>query len=291
MKVLLNKYPIGSLPRQKTPGRYIDGVLYKNMKELARVISKDNTILGICSSSTFEVGAGKSVFLQQMGEIWTEMINEMYGLNLEFSMKNIAFKPKDLIEKASKLPKYSFLILDEWEDSHYWSEFAISLRQFFRKCRQLNLFIMVVCPNFFQVPMSYAISRSVFFIDVRYGHGFERGFFSFYNFKAKKDLYIKGKKTQNYRVGKPNFFGTFADGYAVPKAEYLKAKRIDLDEDDKPKVDKKDITIELFNQLYKHFKGRISAKDLAEGFSITERTASVWLAKDKGGLSEDLGRK
>ena len=51
MKVLLDKYPKGSLPHQQTAGRYIDETLYENIKLLAKNIVKDMTYLGICSSS------------------------------------------------------------------------------------------------------------------------------------------------------------------------------------------------------------------------------------------------
>lgn len=283
MKILEDKYPKGSLPGQKTIGRYIDGTLYENLKIAAKNIVKDLTILGVCSSSTFEVGAGKSTFISQMGEAYTDLVNQYHGTNLEFSMKNIVFRPEELIKRAFELPQYSFIILDEWEELHYWSELAMALRQFFRKCRQLNLFIVIIIPNFFQLQMSYAISRSLFFVDVKFQGEFDRGYFDFYNFERKKDLYVYGKKTQNYNAAKPNFSGRFVGGYAVDEAEYRKAKwkdMIDSEERVKPEVTERNVTIKIFKRIYGYFKGRITIEELASALGVTERTGCNWLIKE-----------
>lgn len=282
MKILLDKYPLGSLPNQRTAGRYIDGTYYENLKILAEVITKDMTFLGIISSSTLEVGTGKSAFAQQTGEAWISLVNEVHKLNVpDITMKNIVFKPKDLIERAFQVPRYSVVIVDEWEDIHYWSELGMTLRQFFRKCRQLNLFIMVIIPNFFQLPISYAITRSVFFVDVRFEGKFERGYFRFYNFERKKDLYLYGRKTQNYNIVKPNFIGRFTDGYGVNEKEYRAAKlkdMMDSEEDAKP-LDEKAIKIKLLKQ-FREKAPHISFEQLAVGFGVTRATLYNWLNKD-----------
>jgi hypothetical protein len=228
MKILQKKYPMNSFAYQQTAGRYIDETLYENLKILAKNIVKDITYLGVCSSSTLEVGSGKSTLMTQIGEAYTDLVNQYHGLNLKFDMNNVVFKPKDLIDKAFKLPKYSFILLDEWEDAHYWSELGVTLRQFFRKCRQLNLFIIIIIPNFFQLGINYAVSRSLFFIDVKFEGEFDRGYFKFYNYDTKKNLYIHGKRDQNYNVTGPQFSGRFTNGYGVDEDEYRKAKYKDM---------------------------------------------------------------
>jgi len=72
------------------------------------------------------------------------------------------------MEIAPNLPKYSCIVLDEWDEKTYFDKLALALRQFFRKCRQLNLFMIIIIPDFFQLPKGYAISRSVFAIDVKF---------------------------------------------------------------------------------------------------------------------------
>jgi len=185
MKALIEKYPKGSFKYQKTDGRYIDSFLYQNLTMMAKKIVEDMTFLAVCFSSTLEVGTGKSVFCTQVGEIWSEIMEKVHGIKVPFDMNNVVFRPEELIERSFKVPKYSFLLLDEWEDSHYWGKLGMTLRKFFRKCRQLNLFIMIIIPNYFQLPLGYAISRSVFAVDVKFDENFNRGNYDFYNFKAK----------------------------------------------------------------------------------------------------------
>jgi len=278
MKILLEKYPKGSFKGQQSDGRYIDGYLYENLNLMADKISADMTFLGICFSSTLEVGTGKSVFCTQVGEAWTDIINKKYNLNYEFTEKNLVFNPKDLIERAFQLPRYSFILLDEWEEASYWSELAIALRGFLRKCRQLNLFIMVIIPNWFQLPLSYAVSRSVFSVDVRFETGFKRGFFDFYGFESKKNLYIKGKKFHNYKVSRADFIGRFTDGYGLPEKEYRASKLNDMleyDAKEKRKPTEKEVKISIFKLLYKNLK--LSVEELAEGFEIARQTGYNWV--------------
>jgi len=268
----------------------MDGTLYTNIGMLADNIVRDMTFLGVLYSSTLEVGTGKSTFAQQLGEAYTEMVNKKHNLNLEFNMKNVVFKPADLIERSFQLPKYSCIILDEWEDAHYFSELALALRQFFRKCRQLNLFMIIIIPNFFQLPISYAISRSVFAIDVKFGPDFHRGHFNFYNFNRKKDLYVKGKKTYNYFAAPSDFHGVFTPGYAVDDEEYRRAKYLDMmkaEKAEKTKPTERQIKVQLYKQLYQNLDG-VTSKKLAEAFGISDRTATRYLNDDIEEVSKEI---
>jgi len=275
MKILEKRYPLGTLPKQKTDGRYISSTLNENLKILAKNITKDMTYLSIITSSTLEVGTGKSVLTQQIAEAYLEHVKQFHDIDNRLTMKNLVFRPKDIIERAFQVPKYSVVICDEWEDNHYFSELGKTLRQFFRKCRQLNLFIMIIIPNFFQLPMSYAVSRSVFLIDVKFTGEFNRGYFSFYNFQKKKKLYIHGKKNQDYDLLKPNFTGRFVDGYVVDEDEYRKSKLKDLEDQDglekKPEFNKKHIENEIVFKLEKGLNN-ITNLQLLEALGWSERT-------------------
>ena len=275
---------MGSFKGQKSPGKYMCEYLHENLKVMAKAISKDMTFLGIIFSSTLEVGTGKSVLTTQIGEDWTEIVNEMYGLNIPFNVDNIVWRPKDLIDRSFHVPKYSCIILDEWEDSGYWSELGMTLRQFFRKCRQLNLFMLCIIPNWFQLPLSYAVSRSAFAIDVKFGDGFSRGHFDFYGFNNKKDLYIKGKKFHNYYVAKPNFFGNFTDGYGVDEVEYRKRKLEDMEKWDKDEdkgvkslpVIRKEAKAEILQKLLPLISEKNNRKIMA-ALGISEPTFYEWI--------------
>lgn len=293
MKILEKRYPLGSFKGQQTPGRYIDGTLKENVDLLAKNIVKDMTYLGIIASSTLEVGTGKSVFAQQLGEAYLEAVRKYHKINSRLTMNNIVFRPKDIIERSFKVERYSVVICDEWEDANYWSELGITLRQFFRKCRQLNLFILIIIPNFFQLPMSYAVSRSVFFIDVRFSGEFDRGYFSFYNFSKKKKLYLKGKRHQDYNVTKPNFLGRFADGYSVGEKEYRDGKLKDLlaqeNLEKKPEVTEREIRKEMVGKLYNNMP-KVSQKELSEWLEVSDRTIWKWLKEIKESQNAEFER-
>ena len=269
----------------------MDKWFHQNLELLADKIVNDMTFLGIIYSSTLEVGTGKSVFATQIGEAWTEIMNKKHGLDLKFNINNIVWRPKDLIERSFQLPKYSFILLDEWEDSTYWSELGITLRQFFRKCRQLNLFMICIIPNWFQLPLSYAVSRSVFAIDVQFNNTLDRGYFSFYNFPAKRKLYINGKRQHNYYVAKPTFKGHFPDGYGVDEAEYRKRKYEDMikyEQENPEKLSKSQIEAatkaNMLNEFLKNNKD-MSAKELAKTFGVSENTIFRWKRGDVSSLS------
>jgi len=288
MKYCLKKYPKGTWKGQKSDGKPMDNWLYQNLELLADKISKDMTFLGIIYSSTLEVGTGKSVLATQIGEAWTEIVNKKYNLKIKYDIDNIVWRPKELIEKAFKVPKYSYILLDEWEDSTYWSELGTTLRKFFRKCRQLNLFIMCIIPNWFQLPLSYAISRSVFAIDVKFTNTLDRGNYSFYNFPAKRALYVIGKRNHNYWAARPTFNGKFCDGYGVDEVEYRKRKLEDMEKSEMEAPEKMTKSQIEAQKGYKIFQGflkkfpKMSTKEIAIVFSVSKNTILRWKRGDVG---------
>jgi hypothetical protein len=297
MKVLKDKYPKGTWKYQKTDGRYVDALLHQNLRLLATKIVKDMTFLGIGFSSTLEVGTGKSVLFSQIGEIWGELMKEIHNIDVPFTQKNIVFRPEELIERAFEVPQYSCILLDEWEDAHYWSGLGMTLRKFFRKCRQLNLFILVIIPNFFQLPLGYAISRSIFAIDVKFDDSLERGGYDFYGFKSKKKLFIKGRKFHDYNVQAADFNGEFFDGYGVPEKEYRRVKRLDMekyDDEDKTIVPAKaiyEIESKVIKQIHdycKENKVEFNQKQMGSAIGKSQQAISYMIKKDLGTITKEI---
>ena len=142
--------------------------------------------------------------------------------------------------------------------------------------------MICIIPNFFQLPINYAISRSVFFVDVRFEGKFERGYFRFFSFKKKKELYIYGRKTQDYDCVKPDFIGRFTSGYVVPEDEYRSAKYRDMiDSEESVKAPtEKETKAKLFKQLRENMPG-VTMEKLCEGFGIGLRTGYNWLTNAK----------
>jgi len=285
-KVCEELYPKGTIPNQRSDGFYMDNYLKLNLDIMAKNIFNDMQFLGLCCSSTYDVRTGKSTFMQQIGTYFTHTVNQKYNLNNTFTIKNIVFDGGSLIKAAFKLPKYSVILLDEGDDiaANYWSKLSQKLRRFFRKCGQLNLFILIILPNFFQLPMAYALSRSIFLIDVKFYGEFERGYFDFYNFESKRKLYIKGKKTHDYKVTKPDFYGRFTKFYTIDEKAYRDKKYRDLNREEEEEVlDKKTEKIvrkKIFVNLSNNLPIK-SIKTLSTTFGIDHATGSRWRNKSE----------
>jgi hypothetical protein len=139
--------------------------------------------------------------------------------------------------------------------------------------------MLAIIPNFFQLPQGYAISRSVFAIDVKFNENFDRGDYDFYNFKEKKLLYVKGKKFYDYNVVNPSFSGRFFDGYGVDESEYRRRKLEDMqkyDKEEKKVPTVTEICKELCNRM-KNNDSKLTSKQLAFWFGVDRRTITRWL--------------
>ncbi len=280
VKVCEKTFPLGSYKRQKSVGFYMNSILKDNLDPIAEKIGDDMFFTLIITGSGM-IRVGKSVFAQQIGRYLTEKVNEIYKINNQFTLDNIFFKGRDLVEKALKVPKYSVLILDEGDDltAHYWTKLASDLRRFFRKCGQLNLILILILPDFFELPRPYAITRSICLMDVHFVGKFERGFFKFYNFKKKRELYLKGKRIANYEIVGADFDGRFVNAYTINEQEYKAKKQKDLEEQDleekSPSQIIKETKIELFKKVYANVQ--IKVKKLVEIFGISRKTRYNWL--------------
>jgi len=89
--------------------------------------------------------------------------------------------------------------------------------------RKKQLFIIIVAPTVFDIDYYIICFRSLALINV-YAKGLERGYFAFYNRDQKEKLYIKGKKTHDMKVAKPNFIGRFTKWNILDSDKYEKKK-------------------------------------------------------------------
>lgn len=288
MKFAEDWFPLGSFKDQKTDGLYIDKTLADNLNILSERITDDMHFLGlICGHDA--VGNGKSTLAQHVGCYLTWKINQQHKLNNTFTQRNIVFKGEELTQRSFEMPRYSVLVLDEGDDltTHGMKELSVRLKRYFRKCRQLNQILLLILPSFFELPRFYALNRSHFLIDVKFYGKFERGVFSFYGMKSKKNLYLKGKKWWDYDSSKSDFDGRFVGCYSfypdleTNVATYKRYKYEDMSDDHElgkaqKKQTERDIKMKLFKRLRDKFK-QITIKQLAEVFDITERTGNSWL--------------
>jgi len=290
MKFLEKEYPLGTFPRQKSNGAYINETLASNLDIYAKRIINDMHFLIIISGND-AVGNGKSTLATHCGTYLTNKINELHGTNNVFTSNNVALNAKKLVKQSFVNPQYSVNVLDEGDDltTHGMKQAAVELKRYFRKCRQLNQILILIIPSYFELPKFYALARSHALINVKFHGEFERGVFDFFGPKAKKKLYIKGKKDWDYTAAKPDFDGGFFSQYTFfpnlieESNKYKKNKYDDMIEDAEDK-DRQLTPIQIERRaLAKTFKlvhrnlPELTQKKLAEAFCISDRTASKYV--------------
>ncbi len=274
VKVCHDLFPVGSYKRQRGDGYMMNEYLQQNLDICCKKIAKDMDFVFLVSGSGM-VRNGKSAFTQQMGTYITWKVNGLHKVNNTFSLKNIVFKSEDLLKRALSLPKYSVLVLDEGDDltENYWSKLSKVLRRFFRKCGQLNLFLFLLIPDFFELKTSLALTRSICLLNVYFWGEFDRGYFAFYDFETKKQLYIKGKKYRNYRIVPPLFNGRFVPLYTVGDKEYREKKKKDLDSDDDIVKSEPRMIMECWKKIIKNLD------DLKRPLTIEQKSEITELSK------------
>ena len=95
------------------------------------------------------------------------------------------------------------------------SQLTQDVLDYYRECGQYNMLNILVLPEYFDLPKGIAMTRSICLIDVYYITDqdaiFRRGFFNFFSKRAKKKLYLKGKRELDYKAAKYDFNGKFPD--------------------------------------------------------------------------------
>jgi hypothetical protein len=236
VRVCKKLFPKGKFPYQKKEGYFMHDILKQQLDVYLKNV-RDDWDFVIIISGEGEVRVGKSVLAQQIGQYWTQQINEKYNLDIPFNLKdNIVFNGADLIKKGNELGvkhPYSCLIFDEagadLEGIKAMRYTTQAVRDFLRECGQYNLLTILVLPEYFDLPKGIALSRSSCLINVYWIGDNEgrmnRGFFKYYSRPNKKNLYLRGKKDLNYNAWKQDFFGNFDNVFTLPEKEYRELKR------------------------------------------------------------------
>lgn len=226
---------------------YMDGGLNKILTTIAYNVPNDWDSLILISGDGM-VRVGKSVLAQQVGKALSRRLKTKWGLD------NIVFSGRELIEKSKTFPKHSVFVYDEargeLDTKKVMEDITKTLMDFFAECGMYNHVIIIVLPDFFDLPKGIAISRSELLLNVyrdrsikknEYGEEvvkFERGFFDGYHRASKKKLYIIGKKNFNdYGSVKREFVGHFPNVFTVDKKQY-EAKKLQYLSRDRTKDDK-----------------------------------------------------
>lgn len=213
---------------------WMDGKLRLFLDTIVYNVGQDFDFLGLISGDGM-VRVGKSMIGQQIGYYIA------HHLNTPFSVENIVFNGEELREVAFKLPPNSVIIYDEargeLDNKKMMEKVTRRLLDFFAECGYLNHIIILILPDYFELPKGLAINRSEFLINCRRGseeaknkagvrvNKYIRGLWEFYNRTGKKRLYIDGKKNyDDYRKGKPIAYGEFRKYWVIDEAEYRAKK-------------------------------------------------------------------
>lgn len=218
-------------------GYYMEQALVEILNSIIYNVPNDwDSIILITGSGMVRVG--KSVLAQQVAYYCA------YNLKTKFDINNVVFTGEELINKAKNYPKNSVFIYDEarneLDTKKVLEQVTKTLMDFFAECGMYNHVIVLVLPDFFDLPKGLAMQRSELLLNVyRKGEvrelasgikveAFTRGYFTIYNRGKKKQLYEMGKKKfHDYDSVKGSYPGEFSNTFLVDKEAY-EAKKLDF---------------------------------------------------------------
>ncbi len=205
--------------------------------------------------------------------------------------EQVVFDGTQLIETAYKIPKGRVIVYDEaregLDSKKQMERYVKNILDFFSQCGNLNHIVIIVLPEFFELPKAIAISSSIFLVNCYAENGFDRGYFDFFNRRDKKYLYMKGQKYLDYKAQKRSFHGTFIDWIPFDRVEYetlknqtlIKIRKRESYSEVKEKEETSSIRLKiLLKWLIKELK--IKPKIIGERLGIA-RTTVYDLLKEK----------
>jgi hypothetical protein len=225
---------------------------------------------------------GKSTLAQQIGAYVSRRLDR------SFSVDNMVFGGKQMIDLAHRLPHNSVIIDDESrEDLSSKSQMEFqnkSLMNFFNECGMYNHLIILVATDFFDFNRSIALTRSELLINcVRSSRetkdadgnpvlSLGRGDYDIYDRNGKRILYVTGKKNFNQYDYKYCFgSGTFNSRWLIDKTEYERRKLEFLRRDREKTIERKTMKV-IYNVVKNLKKEKISNNKISEIIGVDEKT-------------------
>jgi len=198
---------------------YIDNALLKYIPKWKNdVLNKDRDKVLIIDGRE---GGGKSTLATQLAA----------HLDPNFNIDKVAFNGDDFMEKIKdpSRKKGDCIILDEAflaaNSRSVMSSMNKAIVGLTTEMRQLNLFVIIVLPSFFDLDRTLGIWRSDILIHTYFDKRGNRGRYIVFNYAKKKLLHLKGKKFYSYgcvKTGLPAM--RFNKGYTINELEYRKKK-------------------------------------------------------------------
>jgi len=211
---------------KKNQGFFMDGILKDNLdKFLVRAV--DNKWDGIFLVTGNE-GSGKSTIAASICKYLDPTFpGEPIGDGTARRHPDrVVFTPAQFSEAIAKSKPKQAIQFDEAILGLMAGDAGMNVQRMLMKeitlIRKKQLYIALVIPSIFSMRMPIAAQRSRFLIHTYSPDGIERGFFKFYNYRTKRQLYMKGKKDFNQEAVEKDFRGAFMDteGLFYKHAEY-----------------------------------------------------------------------
>lgn len=182
---------------------------------------------------------GKTHIASQIGFYCAEKLGTPFNQE-----NNIVFSGETLRNRGHERYKAGYpksvIIYDEAREGLDAKKIMQSVVQdvldYLAECGMYNHLLIIVLPDFFELPKSVAINRSIGLINVvsynelrtdKEGnkvYSWERGRWEYFNQKDKKKLYINGKKYYDYEAGLRTSYGDFRECWVIDKEAYEKRK-------------------------------------------------------------------
>ena len=172
---------------------------------------------------------------ERCGKSTLGMTAAWYLSNGKLTIDNFAAGMQDAAEKIDKLPDGSILFVDEgslvFNSKDSMTREAKKLQKVLDVVGQKNMVFIVVLPCFFDLNKNIATRRSKFLLHVYTASDLQRGRFSYFSPAKKRHLYTLGKKNfGSYSKPKADWLGSFVDFQLPFNDEYIKLKRMSLNE-------------------------------------------------------------
>ncbi len=285
VKVALNeKNEWIELEKGSKQGMYIDGYHKATLDTARKIIKEDWDMVFVYDGME---GSGKSV----------KCLQDAFYCDPTLNIDRITFNPEDFKKACMSAKKYQAVVLDEAYGglSSRGAMGAVnkSIVQMLTVIRQKNLFIYIVLPTFFDLDRYVAIWRSRALIHVYTGNDFQRGFFEFYNIERKKNLFIYGKKTYDYKTQKANYRGRFMKTYTIDEGIYREKKmRTSVTDGNQGAtlVHRKavaSVRSDIVNAL-KYSDIGLTVEQQAQVLSVTRQTLSKYMREKAGDENFDI---
>jgi len=246
------------LPKYSKEGMYMDGKLYNSFDNAKGIMKKKDVDLPTAVAGY--PGTGKSTITIQIASFCDPTFTEdrMYQTVESFieGVKNSNFGEAHALDES----------YEGMSSAAIRREVGRALLNVMNIIRQKRLYIFIVLPDFFDLSKNIAIFRTRWLIYCYSEEFGDIGNFAAFDRDTKQQLYIRGKKNEDYDVVSADFFGRFTkhipmnfnwEKYMGMKDEALKQIFVRTHED-RNAINQRNKLIYYLHKKFAHNTNRLS---------------------------------